>query len=128
MATITVYVSAAVAFVIISLLFLIVIVQNSVDEQQIVPTPNIPRGNGVLTAFASTKVRGSADEVFAVVKNYKAYPNWSPYSNYKWNDVDREGIPHVGSPGTFKVSFLQSRIFSDTAGHKSSRLLTPVAA
>lgn len=106
MATTTMYVSAVVAFVVISLLFLIVIVQNSVDEQQIVPTPNIPRGSGVLTAFASTKVKGSADQVFSVVKNYKGYSDWSPYSDYKWNNVDGKGVPHVGSTGSFKVSSL----------------------
>ncbi|CZR50648.1 uncharacterized protein PAC_00522 [Phialocephala subalpina] len=106
MTTRTVYVSAAIAFVIISLLFLIVIVQSSVDEHQIIATPNIPRGSGVLTAFASTQVKGNVDEVFAVIKNYNGYSDWSPYSNYKWNDVDENGVPHVGSTGSFKLNIV----------------------
>ncbi|KUJ22334.1 uncharacterized protein LY89DRAFT_575707 [Mollisia scopiformis] len=97
-------VGAAVAFVLISLLLLVAIIQNSVDNDRLIATPSIPLKNAVLTAFASTKVKGSADEVFSVVQNYKGYSDWSPFHEYKWKDVSLDGVPRVGSMGTFKLT------------------------
>lgn len=105
MPTTRVYVSAAVVFVLISLLFLIAMIQNSVDDDRLIATPNIRRESAVMTSFASTKIKGNADEVFAVVKNYKGYSDWSPFHDYEWEDVSVDGVPRFGSLGTFKVSF-----------------------
>lgn len=99
------YLIVAVAFILISLLFVIAMIQNLVDEDRLIATPNIPRENAVLSAFASIKIKGSADEVFGVIKSYKGYPEWSPFHDYKWKDVTVDGVPRVGSPGSFMVDF-----------------------
>jgi hypothetical protein len=90
------------AFAIV-ILFLIAAIQNSVDESRLIATPNIPRENGVLTSFASTKIKASVEEVFAVIANFKDYSTWTSFSDYKWKDVTADGLPMTGSTGSFKV-------------------------
>ena len=91
------------AAIAIALLFLIAAIQNSVDESRIIATPNIPRESGVLTSFASTKIKASAEEVFVVVSNYKDYSTLTSFSDFKWKDVTADGVPMTGSTGSFKV-------------------------
>jgi hypothetical protein len=105
MPTLGVFLIIGMAFILISLLFVIAIIQNSVDEDRLIATPSIRQEDAVLTAFASTKIKGSADEVFDVVKKYKGYSDWSPFHDYKWNDVTMDGVPRVGSAGVFTVDF-----------------------
>lgn len=91
------------AVIAIAFLFLIAAIQNSVDESRIIATPNIPRENGVLTSFASTKIKASVEEVFAVVSKFKDYSAETPFSNFKWKEVTADGVPMTGSTGSFKV-------------------------
>lgn len=100
-----VYLIIAGAFLFISLLFVIAMIQNSVDEERLIATPSIRRENAVLTTFASIKVKGNADEVFAVVGKYKGYSDCAPFHDYKWKEVTMDGVPRVGSRGTFTVTF-----------------------
>ena len=75
--------AAAIAFLLVSALFLVSIIQNSVDERRVVATPNIP---------------------IAAVTNFKDYDQWSTFfSRYKWSQVMADIVPIVGSAGTFKV-------------------------
>jgi len=97
----------SIAAVLIAFLFLVAIVQNSVDESRIIATPNIPRENGVLTSSASIKIKASAEEVWAVITNFKDYSTWTSFSEYKWKEVTADGVPMVGSTGSFKVSLLR---------------------
>jgi hypothetical protein len=87
----------------IALLFLIAAIQNSVDESHIIATPNIPRENGVLTVFSSTKIKASVDEVFAVITNFKDYSTWATFTDFKWKTMTIDGVPMTGSTGSFKV-------------------------
>ncbi len=91
------------AFIAITLLFLIAAVQNSVDESRLIATPNIPQEKGVLTSFASIKIKSSAEEVFAVVSSFKDYSTWATFSDFKWKEVTADGVPMTGSMGSFKV-------------------------
>jgi hypothetical protein len=100
---------ASVAALAIGVFFLIAIVQNSVDEKDIIATPNIPRENGILTSFASIKIRASAEEVFAVIAGFKDFPTETPFSGFSWKNVTADGVPMVGSTGSFHV-----RLFRDT--------------
>jgi hypothetical protein len=97
----------SIAAVLIAFLFLVAIVQNSVDESRIIATPNIPRENGVLTSSASIKIKASAEEVWTVITNFKDYSTWTSFSEYKWKEVTADGVPMVGSTGSFKVSLLR---------------------
>jgi len=87
----------------IAILFLVAIVQNSVDERSVIATPNIPRENGILTSFVSIKIKASAEEVFAVMASFKDYSTETPFSAFNWENVTADGVPMVGSTGTFKV-------------------------
>jgi len=86
--------------VLLAILFLIIILQTSVDESRILATPTIPVQRGVLTSFASTTIDASVEEVFDVVLNFKDYAEWSRFSEYQWEET---GEPVVGSRGTCKV-------------------------
>jgi hypothetical protein len=108
MASATTYISAGVAFVTITILFLIAIAQNSVDEKNLMSTPTIPIQKGVLTSFASTRIKASAEDVFAAMINFKGYSTWSAYSGYKWDSVAADGVPLNGNTGSFKVSSMTS--------------------
>src|SRR6266700_7995913 len=92
----------------IAILFIIAIVQNCVDEQSIIATPNIPRENGVLTSFASIKIKASAEEVFAVMASFKDYSTDTPFSAFNWKNVTADGVPMVGSTGYFDVRTFQA--------------------
>jgi len=98
---------AGIALMVIAILFLIAIVQNSVDERSIIATPTIPRQNGVVSSFASSSIKATSDEVFRVILNFKDYSTWSPFSEYKWKNVTADGVPMTGSPGSFKVRLLE---------------------
>jgi hypothetical protein len=100
MASTGVYLCAAVAFILIAILFLIAAIQNSVDEKNLMATPTIPKANAVLTSFASTKIKATEDEVFAVITDFKDYTWSSSFTDYKF---DNQQIPQAGSKGTFKV-------------------------
>jgi len=108
MANSVVYISAAVGFILIVILFLFAIIQNSVDDASLLATPTIPVQNGILTSFASTTIHASVDEVFAVLLNYKEYSKWSLFSEHKWEETTADGVPLVGTKGTFKVRFSSS--------------------
>jgi hypothetical protein len=108
MASATTYISASVALVTIAILFLIAIAQNSVDEKNLMSTPTIPIQKGVLTSFASTRIKASVENVFAAMINFKGYSTWSAYSDYKWDSVAADGVPLNGTTGSFKVSSMTS--------------------
>jgi hypothetical protein len=111
---------AGVAFVLISLLFLVAWLQNSVDENRLLATPSIPKARGVLTSVASARISAPADEVFKVILNYKGYEKWSCFSGYQWSETTEDGAPLVGSTGSFKVFVMFSWILtfcSALAGH-----------
>ena len=108
MASATTYISAGVAFVTIAILFLIAIAQNSVDEKNLMSTPTIPIQKGVLTSFASTRIKASVENVFAAMINFKGYSTWSAFSDYKWDSVAADGVPLNGTTGSFKVSSMMS--------------------
>jgi hypothetical protein len=91
------------AGVAIAILFTIAIIQNSVDERSIIATPNIPRENGVITAFASIKIKASADEVFEFIMKFKDCSAQSGFSQHRWKSVTADGVPMVGSTGSYKV-------------------------
>jgi hypothetical protein len=93
----------SIAAVLIASLFLIAIIQNSVDESRIIATPNIPREHGVLTSFVSVKIKASVEEVFDVLTKFKDYSTWTTFSEFKWIDVTADGVPMVGSTGSCKV-------------------------
>jgi hypothetical protein len=108
MASATTYLSAAVAFVIITILFLLAIAQNAVYEKNLMSTPTIPIQKGVLTSFASTKINASVEDVFAAMINFKGYSTWSAFSDYKWDSVAADGVPLNGTTGSFRVSSMSS--------------------
>ena len=94
---------ASFAALAIGILFLIAIIQNSVDENSIIATPSIPRENGIFTSVASIKMKSSAEEVFAAISSFKDYSAETPFAKFHWNDVTADGVPRVGSTGSFKV-------------------------
>ena len=93
---------AGLAALVIAVLFLIAIVQNSVDDKSIIPTPSIPRERAVMTSVSTIKIKASVDDVFAVVASFKDY---SPetFSTFDWKTKTADGVPMVGSTGTFRV-------------------------
>lgn len=99
----------------IAILFTIAIVQNSVDESSIIATPNIPRENGVLTAFASIKIKASADEVFSMIMKFKDCSSESTFSEHRWKEVTADGVPMVGSTGSYKVRKLKPSRADETS-------------
>jgi len=104
MAQTIVYVIATV--VIVTIIFLIAALQNSVDDKTLLATPTIPRGKAVLTSFASTRINATVDEVWTAIVNFKECSKWSPFSEHKWNEVGADGAPLTGCTGTFKVRLL----------------------
>lgn len=96
---------ASIAFTLISLLFLLAWIQNSVDEKRLLATPNIPKSRGILTSVASARISAPADEVFKAILNFKDYGKWSRFSGYEWSQTTEDGAPLVGSTGSFKVHF-----------------------
>lgn len=94
------YLSSAIAFILVALFLLIKIIKNSMDSSTVIATPSIPREDAILTSSASTTIKGSPDEVFSTLLQFNSSSAWS---QYKWEDVDVDGVPVVGSPGTFKV-------------------------
>jgi hypothetical protein len=104
---------AGFAVLAIALLFLVAIVQNSVDENSIIATPSIPRENGVMSSFTSIKIRASVEEVFAVMASFKDYSSGTPFASYKWKDKTDDGVPIVGSTGSFRVRYLSYDAFSE---------------
>lgn len=86
------------------LFYIVSRVRNHVHKEDIIPTPTIPRESAVFTSFSSARIRGDADEVFAAVLDFEAYPAWSLYAKYTWNETDAEGLPVVGCAGICQVS------------------------
>lgn len=111
---------ASVAAVAIGIFFLIAIVQNSVDEKNIIATPNIPRENGILTSFASIKIKASVEEAFAVMASFKDYSTETPFSTFKWKNVTADGVPMVGSTGSFNVRLFHDTEFAEPGLHNLS--------
>ena len=99
MASTVVYLCAGVAFILVAIL--IATVRNYVDDKNLVATPTIPKANAVLTSFASTKIKATEDDVFAVIANFKDQAWSSSFTDYKF---DNQQVPQTGSKGTFKVS------------------------
>jgi len=87
----------------LSAIFLIALLQGSIETKSIRATPSIDIKDGVLTCSASTIVQASVDEVFGVLRNYKDY-SWASHFEYEWKGKTKEGIPVVGSTGTVTVS------------------------
>jgi len=96
---------AGLAALVIAVLFVIAIIQNSVDEKSIIPTPSIPREHAVMTSISSIKIKASVDDVFAVVASFKDYSPETPFSTFEWKKKTADGVPMVGSTGTFRVRF-----------------------
>ena len=94
---------ASFAAIAIGILFLIAIIQNSVDESSIIATPSIPRENGIFTSVASVKIKASAEDVFAAISSFKDYSAETPFARFHWKDVTADGVPRVGSTGSSKV-------------------------
>ncbi len=111
---------ASVAAVAIGIFFLIAIVQHSVDEKNIIATPNIPRENGILTSFASIKIKASVEEAFAVMASFKDYSTETPFSTFKWKNVTADGVPMVGSTGSFNVRLFHDTEFAEPGLHNLS--------
>lgn len=103
MANTVVYTSAGVAFVIVILLSLATWIRNSVDDSRLIATPTISKENAIFTSFGSARINAPPAEVFAVLMNHKDYSKWSRFSDHKWQDVNADGAPFVGSEGSFKV-------------------------
>ena len=97
------YVYICTAIVIVTILFLIAALQNSVDDRSLLATPSITKDRAVLTAFASTKINAPVDEVWAAVTNFKASSKGSSFSEYQWKGVTADDTPRIGCTGTFKV-------------------------
>jgi hypothetical protein len=102
---------ASFAAIAIGILFLIAIIQNSVDESSIIATPSIPRENGIFTSVASVKIKASAEEVFAAISSFKDFSPGTPFAMYHWKDVTADGVPRVGSTGSCKVRISFSGLF-----------------
>lgn len=112
MANTLVYVGVAV--VLITILFLIAAIQNSVDESRLMATPTIPRSNAVFTSTASTKIKATPEEVFAVITNFEEYDAWSTsFTDYHWHNLQLvDGLPGPGSTGTFQVRHSDLSVFA----------------
>lgn len=104
MARISILLFVAAILLIICIVLLVIYVQNSVDEARLIRTPNIPFENAVLTSMASVRIRAPPGEVFAVISRFKDPSDTSPISGYKWQETDLDGVPEVGSKGTYKAS------------------------
>ena len=101
------YVSATIALTIVSGI-LLVVAKNSANPSQIRPTPSIPAENAVVTAFASTRIRATADDVFAaMLENFKGGSYWSLFTEYQWKDKDLDGLPIAGTTGSVRVSMFR---------------------
>lgn len=84
--------SAGVAIFLIAILFLIAVIQNSVDDSRLLATPSIAKKDGILTSFARTKINASVDEVYSVLTNFKDYSSWNSHiSEHKWENVTLGG-------------------------------------
>jgi hypothetical protein len=88
------------------LLAFVLFLRNSLDRSTMLATPTIPIEKVMLTSYASSIINASSDEVFDVLSNYKAYYKWSTFTDYEWEEIGEDGMPLVGSKGTFKVSLL----------------------
>ena len=100
------YLSAGIAVVALTIIFLIAYVQGLRDESNLISTPGIPTQDAVLTSFATSTIIGSVDEVFAVLLNYKDY-SWCADAKYEWNETTVDGVPLTGSRGTLQVSIYE---------------------
>jgi hypothetical protein len=99
-------------YVLISILILlgislVAIIRKLVNQETVIATPNIPQDKAVITAFASTKIKATVDEVFNFLIKFEDYAESSAFLEYKWQDIDSDGVPRVGSLGTFKVRKLK---------------------
>lgn len=92
-----------IAILILVIVFLVAIIRSVAFENTVIGTPSIPREKAVLTAFASAKIQGTVDEVFDYVIRFQHFGEETSFSEYKWQNVDGDGIPLPESPGTFKV-------------------------
>ncbi|KAM3086530.1 hypothetical protein ACMFMF_000478 [Clarireedia jacksonii] len=110
MADPTYYIYAFLILPIICLLVIIVLlVQNSVDENRLKATPSISRQDAIVTAFASIKINASADEVFDVISSFEHYG--TRLAQYTW-EASSGKHPTVGSKGLYKVFFPFAFLFS----------------
>lgn len=97
-----------IACIAIAILFAFALLQNAVDEKSIIATPNIPRENGILTRFASMKMKAPPEKVFEVLSTFKDYSKTLTFSQHKWDEVGEDGAPEQGSKGTTKVSNIRA--------------------
>ncbi len=100
MASILLYLSAAIAFILVTLFLLMRVAKGSVDSSNVLATPNISKEDAVFTSSASTRIKAPPDEVFSTLIKFNSASAWS---QYKWEDLDADGVPVLGSSGTFKV-------------------------
>ncbi|PBP24044.1 hypothetical protein BUE80_DR005189 [Diplocarpon rosae] len=98
-------VAVALAFIVTSSFLLVRRVKSCAqNEQDIIATPTISRDCAVFTSFGSTRIKGSPDDVFAAILDFETYSTWSPYVEYKWSETGADGLPSVGSSGTFQLT------------------------
>ncbi|CAL3962083.1 unnamed protein product [Diplocarpon coronariae] len=99
------YAGVALALIVISLFLLVRTAKTCAqNEQDILSTPTISRDCAVFTSFGSTRISGSPDDVFAAILDFETYPTWSSYVEYEWSEAGADGLPSVGSPGTFRLT------------------------
>ena len=93
-----------IAVVAIAILFAIALLQNAVDEKSIIATPSIPQENAILTRFASMKIKAPPEKVFEIMSTFKDFSKTLTFSQHKWDGVEEDGVPMMGSKGTTRVS------------------------
>ncbi|KAL5320847.1 hypothetical protein ACEPPN_011657 [Leptodophora sp. 'Broadleaf-Isolate-01'] len=104
MASTAIYSVAGISFVLVTLLFYFATKSSCGEKSKSIVTKTSTERKPIVSSFVSTKIKGTADEVFSAILDYESYPIWSPSTEYKWKDTDAEGVPVVGSTGTFKVT------------------------
>ncbi|KAH7417260.1 hypothetical protein BKA64DRAFT_718056 [Cadophora sp. MPI-SDFR-AT-0126] len=102
MTTFIIFLAAGVSVFLVALLFLTG-TRRSRDGSNPKSTGHFPQTKAVVSTFVSTKIKGTADEVFSAIIDYNSYPIWSPFAIYEWENTNEEGVPLVGSTGNFKV-------------------------
>lgn len=101
MASSLVYITAAICTVVALFLYL----KSSLDRKGLMATPNIPIEKVTITSYASSTILAKPEKVFEVLMNHDEYAKWSSFKDYKWHETTEDGIPVVGSKGSFLVSF-----------------------
>ncbi|KAG4442300.1 hypothetical protein IFR05_002224 [Cadophora sp. M221] len=104
MASTAIYSVAGISFILVALLFHFATKSSCGEKSKSIVTKTFSERKPIVSTFVSTKIKGTADGVFSAIMDYESYPTWSPSTEYTWEDTDSEGVPVVGSIGTFKVT------------------------